>query len=444
MAVPFNATGLWPSASFGRTPAFAAGESGAVRIDLADRTVLRGLAMRLRALASRDQEAGKREAWYAHNSLKHARPLILVDPENGWNEIIRPADLACSGPLARRWEMVLRKELEWAEEIRDDRPVEPVFEIGYTASDSGWGVEEAYRGGTSGQAYAWEAALRSSQDARRLKFPEIAVDWRTTTQTLELALEVFRGILDVKLRGVWWWSFGMTHDLARLVGLERIMLLVYDDPELLHRLMAFLRNTSLAKLDFLEREALLSANNDNGYVGSGGIGYSREVAGRREDGSPVRAAELWGFAESQETLGLSPAMFEEFVFRYQLPVLDRFGLNCYGCCEPLDARWSVVSRTPRLRRVSVSAWADQRSMAEALGDRYIFSRKPPPSLLALPHMDRDAARADVRATLEAARGCVVELVMKDNHTLGGNPRNLVDWVRVCREEIDRATGCATR
>jgi hypothetical protein len=35
---------------------------------------------------------------------------------------------------------------------------------------------------------------------------------------------------------------------------------------------------------------------------------------------------------------------------------------------------------------------------------------------------------------------VLELIMKDNHTLGGNPQNLVEWVRIFREEIDRAAG----
>jgi hypothetical protein len=33
---------------------------------------------------------------------------------------------------------------------------------------------------------------------------------------------------------------------------------------------------------------------------------------------------------------------------------------------------------------------------------------------------------------------VVELIMKDNHTLGGNPENLVRWVRIAREEIERS------
>jgi hypothetical protein len=46
-------------------------------------------------------------------------------------------------------------------------------------------------------------------------------------------------------------------------------------------------------------------------------------------------------------------------------------------------------------------------------------------------------RKDIRATLEITRGNVVELIMKDNHTLGHNPQNLVDWVRIAREEIER-------
>ena len=44
-------------------------------------------------------------------------------------------------------------------------------------------------------------------------------------------------------------------------------------------------------------------------------------------------------------------MFAEFVLPYQLPILERFGLNCYGCCEPLDQRWSTLKQ---LRRASVS------------------------------------------------------------------------------------------
>ena len=206
MAIPFNATGLWPSANFGDAPKFASGVAGGVFIFRADREVLRGLASRLALLASRPSEAEKRELWYSHNALATRRPVVLVDPENGWNEIVTPESLACAGELARRWEVVLRKELFWGEAVRDDKPLEPLFEVGYTYGDTEWGMPEAYHFGGAGQSYAWEGSVHTPEDVGRIGLPRITVDYRTTLETLALAEEVFRGILAVGLRGVWWWS----------------------------------------------------------------------------------------------------------------------------------------------------------------------------------------------------------------------------------------------
>jgi hypothetical protein len=89
-------------------------------------------------------------------------------------------------------------------------------------------------------------------------------------------------------------------------------------------------------------------------------------------------------------------MFAEFVLPYQTPLLERFGLNCYGCCEPLDKRWQYVAALPRLRRISVSPWSDRAKMAEALGDRYVYSMKPNPAALALDTFDEEAIRAGLR------------------------------------------------
>jgi hypothetical protein len=333
--------------------------------------------------------------------------------------------------------MVLRKELAWGESIRDDKPIEPLFEVGYTYTDSEWGVEETYHGGVSGQSYAWEGGITGPDDVAKIGVPRIQVDYRTTLETLACATEVFSGILRVGLRAVWWWTLGMTWDLARLVGLEKMLYLLYDNPGMVHRIMGILRDGYLAKLDYLEQNGLLSLNNNHAYVGSGGIGYTRELPRRELDGTGVKPADMWCLTESQETIGISPDQFEEFVFQYQRPLQSRFGLNCYGCCEPLDTRWHVVKKTPNLRRVSVSPWADQGKMAENLQDSYVYSRKAPPSLLALPRIHEEAVRADIRATLEATKGCVLEIIMKDNHTLGKNPDNLVQWVRIAREEIEK-------
>jgi hypothetical protein len=79
-------------------------------------------------------------------------------------------------------------------------------------------------------------------------------------------------------------------------------------------------------------------------------------------------------------------------------------------------------------------------MSAALADKFIYSRKPSPAPLAVPRLNEELVRRDLRETLEITRGNVVELIMKDNHTLGHNPQNLVDWVRIARKEIERLYG----
>jgi hypothetical protein len=98
----------------------------------------------------------------------------------------------------------------------------------------------------------------------------------------------------------------------------------------------------------------------------------------------------------------------------------------------------VVKRFPRLRRISVSPWADVEKMAEHLGGNYVYSYKPNPAELARPSIDEDRIRGGLRRVIEVARGCRLEIIMKDNHTLGGNPANAPRWCRIAREEAQRA------
>lgn len=120
--------------------------------------------------------------------------------------------------------------------------------------------------------------------------------------------------------------------------------------------------------------------------------------------------------------------------------MSGFALSCYGCCEAYDPRWKFVKELPHLRKVSVSPWADWSKVPEQLGRSYIASVKPSPTPLASPHMDEDVVRADCRRAVEQTEGGICEFIMKDNHTLGGNPRNASRWVEIMREEIARVYG----
>lgn len=401
-----------------------------------DREILRRLAGRIAELAARPVEDEKRDLWYRHNALEVTRPLIFCDPENGWKEIITDAQIECRGELAREWEMVLRKEIFWGESMGDDRVIEPYFDIAYVYIESNWGMQETRIGGQHGGSYIWDSPLKSYHDLSKLHFPRISVDYEATDSLLSLAKKVLGDLLTVRFKERWWWSLGMTWTLVNLRGLEQIMFDIYDYPDQLHQLMGILRDGTLAKLDFLEENGLLSLNNDGTYVGSGGFGYTRELPQKDFDGKTVRTRDLWGFCESQETTTFSPEMFAEFIFPYQLPILERFGLNCYGCCEPLDKRWYVVKNAPRLRRVSVSAWANLADMADKLGERYIYSMKPHPGDLAVPSLNEERIRSELRRALQITRNCRVEIIMKDNHTIANNPQNVIRWCRIAREEAE--------
>jgi len=51
-----------------------------------------------------------------------------------------------------------------------------------------------------------------------------------------------------------------------------------------------------------------------------------------------------------------------------------------------------------------------------------------------PVLNLHELRHELRKHLKEARDCPVEIIMKDNHTLGKNPQNAVQWVRMALEE----------
>ena len=83
--------------------------------------------------------------------------------------------------------------------------------------------------------------------------------------------------------------------------------------------------------------------------------------------------------------------------------MERFGLTCYECFEPMNDRFDIVKQAHNLRGVSVSAWANRELMAQKLGRDYLYSLKPSPFHLAVPNMDEDSVRRGLRDTLRLTR-----------------------------------------
>src|SRR5271165_7107812 len=122
--------------------------------------ILRGLAEKVAELASQPLMEEKRDLWRRHNHLEATRPVIFCDPENGWNEIITERQLLCKTKIARRWEMNLRKEIFWGEEMGDDRPVEPIFNVPYTCSPDNWGAEIKFHRAEQLGSFVWDSPIK--------------------------------------------------------------------------------------------------------------------------------------------------------------------------------------------------------------------------------------------------------------------------------------------
>jgi hypothetical protein len=151
---------------------------------------------------------------------------------------------------------------------------------------------------------------------------------------------------------------------------------------------------------------------------------------------------MWGCANSQETVGVSPEMFHEFCFPYYRDVCEPMGLVYYGCCEPVHPFWEDLRQLPNLKKLSISRWCDERFMGEALqGTEIVYSRKPDPKFFGVDvELDEDAWAASIRETLEATRGVPVEFIVRDVYTVHGNLDKPRRAVQLARQVIDRHCG----
>ncbi|MBT4288365.1 MAG: hypothetical protein HOD92_13640 [Deltaproteobacteria bacterium] len=409
-----------------------------MQVSKEDREILRPLAEQVASLAALPEMNSKRDLWYRINSLEKGKPVILSEPENGWNEIITENQMKCQGKMARHWEMDLRKEIFWGEEMGDDRPVEPYFNVPCTFAPDDWGVEIVeHESGTQDGSKVWDPPIKDyDKDLSKLKMPTIDIDWKTSQENLEIAKDLFGDFFEVRQKSSWFFTLGITREVVKLRGLMNLYTDFHKNPEGLKALLRFISQANLAKIKFLEENNLLWLNNDGTYIGSGGLGFTKEIP-QEGFNKRVRLKDLWGFTESQETVNVSPEMYEEFVFPVEKPLMEKFGATCYGCCEELHTRWQVVKNHPNLRRVSCSPWSDVEKMSANLEDKFILSIKPMPTPLSRPKPNWDTIRADLRRQFELTKDNVVEVIMKDNHTLSNCPDNIVNWTRIAQEEALR-------
>jgi hypothetical protein len=393
------------------------------------------LARRVREISETPLNQERRTAWKAHHVLKGVRPMILIEAHELVPLMGIRGRLKCKDGWAREIEEQLLTRIWRFEELGDDAVVEPVVNCAWRISQTGFGVElkETHGSSEHGGSSHWDPVITDlDRDVEKLHCRRLEVNRERSLHEFEQASELFDDILNVRMRGMLWWTTGMTADAIKLMGMESFLMGMFDNPQGIQRLMSFLRDDQLEFIRQAQERGILTLNNEDDYVGSGTIGYVSELSGRDITNQKITPADMWVLSESQETVGVSPQMFAEFIFPYQQEIVERFGLTYYGCCEPLHERWSVVKQISNLRAVSISPWCDQEFMADALKRDYVFCRKPNPTLISTENFDENAIEADLRKTVETAQNCNLEIVMKDIHTINAESSRPSRWVEIAR------------
>jgi hypothetical protein len=405
--------------------------------DQRDAGILRDLIQRYLEVCALPNQAERRDLWRRHNSLKPTRPLVLVMFGDSWNEV--PENIVeCTDPLFKTQEMIVRRALFQAT-LGDDCIFEPwidewaCYEL---PAEGRWGVAiKNHASEVAGGAWKFDPALKELDDIQKLIRPHHGINEIKTAEKMKRLWEAVGDLIPVKsVRAPYYRSFrgDLSTEITLMRGMDQLMLDMIDNPEWLHRLLAFMRDAILEMYSAGDRAGDWRLSDHNNQA----MPYSQELQDPGAHDRPVACRELWGFMASQETTLVSPAMFDEFMLQYQIPILDRFGLTAYGCCEDLTRKIELLKRIRNLRRIAVTPVADVAKCAEQIGKDYVISWRPNPSIMVCNGWDEARIRRVIREGLTACRGLHVDITLKDVQTVEHQPERLKDWVRIVRETID--------
>ncbi len=402
-----------------------------------ERDYLRALAKKVAEYAQLPEQAEKAALWNWHNNLQRGRPMVLIFPEGSWQELIPLDSHIIQDPFYRPYEWDLRNRIYYAEYLKDDSVIDDTVYAPLALNNTMWGIEtQSVRPEELRGACHFEPVIKEEEDIEKIQTPRVTVDRAASEENYRKVLELFGDILRVEKRGLGGWGFSPIDTFAQWRGFDQLFLDLTERPAWVHTVLRRMTDGYIAMFDQFERLNALSLNNGNHYVGSGGIGFTDELPQKDFNGTHVRTVDMWGHATTQIFSLVSPAMHNEFALTYEKQYLDRFGLNCYGCCEPLHKKLDYIKEIPRLRRISMSPWVDVAEGAAGIEDKYIFSYKPNPAVLAAETWDPAAVRKGLREVLERTRGCILEIVMKDTHTCRKQPQRMAEWVGIAKKTVE--------
>ena len=404
-----------------------------------DKDVLRRLASQLAEIAALGVHQEKARLWQKLNDLESARPMVWIN-EIPWHEMNVDDELTLrtEHPWARDQERELRRTIYQWRHLPGDMIVSDYLACPLAVHSTDFGIIEQVDLAKTDEASDivsrhFHIQIRDFPDLEKIKMPVVTHNEAATHYRYQAMCEIFGDIMPVKKVGqthIWFtpWDY-----LCRWWGIQEAMMDLIERPDLVNAAVERMVDAWMVELDQFVALNALALDCNNTRIGSGGYGYTRELPGAGYDPDYVRPHNMWGCSNAQVFSEVSPQMHWEFALRHDMRWLERWGLTYYGCCEPLHQKIDLLRKIPNLRKLSASPRCDSHRVVREVGTDYVLSRKPNPAILAEDDWQPERARQEMVEFLEVARGCHVELIMKDVSTVRYQPQRLWEWATIAME-----------
>jgi len=375
------------------------------------------------------------------NSLKRAKPtIVLFPPMQAVNEYMKDENLIVEDELFRGIEFGLKWKLCKASKLPDDTPVTDIIYTRFDLKVTNWmDGYKMVRMGHNLESSSFEPCILKYEDIKKIRQPELIVDWEKTNERFNRINEIFGDILTV-VKGVPFtstcgWGESMIDQFVEMRGLEQTYYDLVDAPEFVHEVMNFMTEAKLKLLEQYKEQNLLVLNNGENILGSSSFGFCDELPGDNFDPLRISEKNLWVFAQAQEFAHVSPEMLEEFVLPYQSKIVNKFGLSVYGCCEPIENKIDVIEKhIKNLRMISISPYTKHEKAAEKCKGKYVYAWKPQPAYIT--YFDEEMIEKEIRGTMDIIKDCCVSILLEDVYTYGNQVTRFNKWLDIARKVID--------
>ncbi|MCX7015705.1 MAG: hypothetical protein NTW86_24660 [Candidatus Sumerlaeota bacterium] len=310
------------------------------------RALVRELARRYMDIATSDAMQTKERRWRDTTSGRTPdRAPVWLNLNACRREVQSLEDLRCEDRHLREAEDRLRWSL-FCHSLGDDGVLLPEWPVSAAVHFEGehlYGVPiQKIQPADSGGAWKYDPVIREEKDLDKLRIPRWVHNEAETARRRQRAEDLLGDIIPVRVVCGMQASPTLDNTASLLIGMQELMLNLADNPAMVHRLMAFLRDFALSAMEQVEAMGLLTENN-NGHK------HLSDSIRRTPAGQPLKTSDLWIWTNSQNFQLVGPAQFREFLLEYQRPILERCGATSYGCCEDLTLKIDHIATIKNLR-----------------------------------------------------------------------------------------------